>query len=61
VRERDGCRVVHFTVQSNHLHVIAEARDAMALARGVQALSIRIARAVNRVLGRRGPVFADRS
>ena len=60
VHERDGFRVVHFTVQSNHLHLIAEARDATALARGVQALSIRIARAVNRVLGRRGPVFADR-
>ena len=59
-RERDGFRLVHFTVQSNHLHFIAEARDAMALARGIQGLSIRIAKAVNRVLGRRGPVFADR-
>ncbi|MFL5310309.1 MAG: hypothetical protein ACJ79H_07660 [Myxococcales bacterium] len=42
------------------LHLIAEARDAMALARGIQGLSIRIAKAVNRVLGPRGPVFADR-
>ena len=58
--ERDGFRLVHFTVQSNHLHLIVEARDAMALARGIQGLSIRIAKAVNRVLGRRGPVFADR-
>jgi REP element-mobilizing transposase RayT len=57
---RDGFRLVHFTVQSNHLHLIAEARDATALARGIQGLSIRIAKAVNRVLGRRGPVFADR-
>lgn len=59
-RERDGFRVVHFTVQSNHLHLSVEARDAMALARGIQGLSIRIAKAFNRVLGRRGPVFADR-
>jgi REP element-mobilizing transposase RayT len=59
-RERDGFRLVHFTVQSNHLHVIAEARDAIALARGIQGLSIRIAKAVNRVLARRGAVFADR-
>ena len=59
-RERDGFRLVHFTVQSNHLHLIAEARDAMALARGIQGLCIRIAKAVNRVLGRRGRVFADR-
>jgi len=58
--ERDGFRLVHFTVQSNHLHLIVEARDGVALSRGIQGLSIRIAKAVNRVLGRRGPVFADR-
>lgn len=60
VRERDGFRVVHFTVQRNHLHLIVEARDATALARGIQSLSIRAARAINRVLGRGGKVFADR-
>ena|SRR5437870_9143243 len=32
----------------------------MTLARGIQALTIRIAKAVNRVLGRCGRVFADR-
>ncbi len=58
--EREGFRLVHFSVQSNHLHLIVEARDAVALARGIQGLSIRVARAVNRVLGRRGKVFADR-
>ena len=60
VRERDGFRIVHFTVQSNHVHLVAEATDADRLARGVQALSIRIARAVNRALERQGKVFADR-
>jgi putative transposase len=59
-RERDGFRIVHFTVQSNHVHLIVEASDANNLARGVQALSIRIARAVNRALERHGKVFADR-
>jgi putative transposase len=58
--EREGFRLVHFSVQSNHLHLIVEAQDATALARGIQALSIRVARAVNRVLRRRGKVFADR-
>ena len=59
-RERDGFRLVHFTVQCNHVHLIAEASDAMALARGIQGLTIRIARAVNRALQRNGKVFADR-
>ncbi len=58
--EREGFRLVHFSVQSNHLHLIVEAQDAIALARGIQGLSIRVARAVNRVLQRSGKVFADR-
>jgi REP element-mobilizing transposase RayT len=53
-------RVVHFSVQSNHLHLVVEAHDNEALSRGMQGLSIRLARAVNRALGARGSVFADR-
>jgi REP element-mobilizing transposase RayT len=60
VRAREGFRVVHFTIQNNHLHAIVEASEASGLARGVQALLIRIARAVNRVLGRSGKVFTER-
>lgn len=59
-RERFGFRLVHFSVQSNHLHLIAEASDGRALARGMQGLSVRVARAVNRALTRRGRLFADR-
>ncbi len=57
---REGFRVVEFSVQDGHLHLITEAGSARALSNGVRALSIRIARALNRVLGRRGKVFADR-
>jgi len=53
-------RVVHFTVQSNHLHLLVEADDKRALSRGLTALSIRIARALNRELRRKGRVFAER-
>jgi REP element-mobilizing transposase RayT len=53
-------RIVHFSVQSNHLHLIVEADDARSLGRGMQGLSIRIARGLNRLLRRSGPVFADR-
>lgn len=59
-RDRFGFRLVHFSVQSNHLHLIAEAQDSRALALGMQGLSVRVARAVNRVLARRGRLFADR-
>jgi REP element-mobilizing transposase RayT len=53
-------RVVHYAVLPNHLHLLVEAADAMALASGMQRLAIRMARALNRLAGRRGRVFADR-
>jgi putative transposase len=59
-QERFGVRIVHFSVQGNHLHLLVEAEGAESLSRGVQGLTIRIARAINRAAGRRGKVFADR-
>lgn len=53
-------RIVHFSVQSDHLHLLVEAEDATALGRAIKGLSVRIARRVNRLAGRRGRVFADR-
>jgi len=47
-------------VQRDHLHLVVEAANREALARALHALAIRIARAINRVLGRKGRVFADR-
>jgi REP element-mobilizing transposase RayT len=58
--QRGDFRVVHFNVESNHLHLIIEAHENPARARGMQGLEVRIARAVNRTVGRRGSVFADR-
>jgi len=60
LRARDGAQVVHFSVISNHLHLLVEAVDAAALSRAMQALSIRIAQGLNALLGRSGPVFSDR-
>src|SRR5678815_823314 len=54
------CRVVHYSIMPNHLHLLWEASDREALSRGVQGLATRIARAVNRVAERTGPVFRDR-
>jgi hypothetical protein len=51
---------VHFSVQSNHLHLVVEAQDEDALSRGMQSLSHRFAHAVHRALGTSGGVFADR-
>ena len=57
---RPGFRVVEFSVQSNHIHMLCEGKDRVQLTRGLQGLFIRIARSINRKLERRGRVFADR-
>jgi hypothetical protein len=52
--------VVEYAVLQDHLHLIVEAKDATTLGRGMQGLLVRLARAINRLLGRKGRVFADR-
>jgi len=59
-RERFGFRLVHFSLQGQHLHLVCEADDRRALARGMQGLSIRLARRLNRHLHRSGKVLRDR-
>jgi REP element-mobilizing transposase RayT len=53
-------RVLHFSVQRDHVHLLVEAKDKTSLSRGTGGLEIRVAKAVNRILGRRGRVWGDR-
>ena len=53
-------RLRHHAVQDDHLHLLVEGRDRIALARGLQGLLIRIAKALNKSFCRHGKVFADR-
>jgi REP element-mobilizing transposase RayT len=57
---RRSFRVVHYSIQPNHLHLIVEATSKVALARGMQGLASGLARRVNRTLRRRGSLFGDR-
>ena len=57
---RRGFRLVHYSLQDNHAHLVVEARSKDALARGMKAVAARLARAVNRIAGRKGRVLADR-
>jgi hypothetical protein len=59
-KERLNMRLIHFSVQGNHLHLIVEASDRTALGRAMRGLQIRMARGLNRLFGRMGRVFADR-
>jgi REP element-mobilizing transposase RayT len=48
------CRVVHFSIQTDHIHMIVEAEDRVALSRGIQGLASGLARVVNRTTGCQG-------
>ena len=59
-RERFGFRLIHYSVQGNHLHLLVEAASKESLARGMKGLEVRLARALNRMMKRKGRVFGDR-
>jgi REP element-mobilizing transposase RayT len=60
VSERERFRLVHNSVQNDHVHMIVEASSARDLACGLKAVAARFARGVNRVFCRAGRVLADR-
>ena len=60
LRGRAGFRVVHLSVQSNHLHLLIEADDAGTLESGMRSLGTRLAKRLNRLFERVGELFADR-
>ena len=59
-------RIVHISIQRTHVHLLIEAKDKVALARGLKSFQISAAKLINRVLPlvdgkrRRGSVFPDR-
>jgi REP element-mobilizing transposase RayT len=57
---RGGFRVCQFSIQRHHIHLIVEATNRVELSRGMQGLTIRLARSINQMYSRRGRVFADR-
>ena len=64
---RGVIRVVHLSIQGNHIHLLVEAANEHALARGMQGLQISAAKQLNAAVSvdvglprRRGQVFANR-
>jgi putative transposase len=57
---RTTFRVLHFSVQTDHVHLLVEANGRQSLARGIQGLAGRCAKAINRSAHHRGRVWTDR-
>ena len=66
VAKHDQFRIVHMSIQSNHVHLIVEAASKVALKKGMQSFQISAAKLINRAVGlrsgvrRKGQVFTDR-
>lgn len=60
--KKDGCQVVHYSIQGNHVHLMVEAQGKRELSSGVRRVVIAFARRFNwEVLGRRtGRIWGDR-
>ena len=58
--QRADFRIVHYSIQSDHVHMIVEADDRKALERGMKGAGSQIARTLNKLWRRRGKVFRER-
>jgi REP element-mobilizing transposase RayT len=54
-----GFRVVVFSIQEEHLHLVVEADSSDVFGSAIRSLCIRLAKRLNRLLGRRGRLFDD--
>ena len=59
-KARFGFRLVHYSLQTNHVHMLVEAEGQGSLSRGMNGLGVRLARQLNKLWGRRGWVFRAR-
>ena len=46
-KEKSAFRLVHYAVLSNHMHLFVDVDDKRSLSKGMQALKVRLARALN--------------
>ncbi len=66
VAKHEDVRIVHVSIQKNHVHLLVEAEGKAALAKGMKAFQVSAAKKINRRLPlvdgrrRRGAVFPDR-
>ena len=56
--DRPGFGLVHYSVQSNHFHLIVEAKDQQALGRGMKSIGARIARLIQRIFQLSGRILS---
>jgi REP element-mobilizing transposase RayT len=57
---RFGTRIVQFSIQGDHIHLLVESPNQTALSRAIKGFSVRVARRMNGLMSRQGRVIANR-
>lgn len=55
-----GLRIIHYTLEFNHVHLLVEASNNEVLHKGMQALGISFSKAINKVKSLKGTVYKHR-
>lgn len=55
-----GLKVVHYTLEYNHVHLLVESVDNKILHKGMQAFGITITKAINKIKRTKGAVYKNR-
>jgi putative transposase len=58
--KRRFINILHFSVQSNHIHLLIEANDRGRLTQGMKGFAVRVAKGLNELLGTSGRIWSDR-
>jgi REP element-mobilizing transposase RayT len=55
-----GLKIVHYTLEYNHVHLLVESVDNKILHKGMQAFGITIAKSINKIKSTKGAVYKNR-
>lgn len=55
-----GLRIIHFSLEYNHVHLYAEATSNKVLERGMKALGVSLVKKINRYFGSKGSCYKTR-
>lgn len=57
---KQGLRIIHFSLEYDHVHLLVEAADNLVLGKGMQAFGVTLSKAINRLKKLNGEVYKHR-
>ena len=57
---KKGLRIIHFSLEYDHVHLLVEAADNVELGKGMQSFGVTLSKAINRMRKMKGTVYKHR-